>query len=396
MVSPLRAALHESDRGGSATNTVTSVRPGAVPGTQIRRSRAPCAHPSRAARTIGERARRKPRASPKTFGAFAPRSATGPPNLVRGAQAVWRFRTAERDRTAKPRARRPTRLALSHRRARQDRQTSCAPLDLHRARTLRAQRAAAAPRGTWSVRLEISLDSVTVRLGGVDVLRDITLTLPQGQTHALIGRSGCGKSTLLRALLGLVPTAHGTVKVGALTVTASTHRALAADVGYVIQDGGLFPHLTVRQNILLPLALQGAAPGQRLEELAALLGLDAPLLDRYPVQLSGGQRQRAALARALVRSPQVLLLDEPLGAIDPMLRSALQAELKQLFAALKMTVVLVTHDLAEAAFLASTVTLLEAGRVEQHGPVRALFEAPATPFVERFVSSQRALHQLAP
>lgn len=228
------------------------------------------------------------------------------------------------------------------------------------------------------------------------MLREVTLRLAQGQTHALIGRSGCGKSTLLRALLGLVAPTHGTVRVGALTVTPTTHRALAGHVGYVIQDGGLFPHLTVRQNVLLPLSLEGAAPGSRLEELAALLGLDAALLERYPVQLSGGQRQRAALARALVRSPQVLLLDEPLGAIDPMLRSALQAELKQLFEALKMTVVLVTHDLAEAAFLAHTVTLLEAGRIEQHGPVRALFDAPATPFVERFVSSQRALHQLAP
>jgi osmoprotectant transport system ATP-binding protein len=235
-----------------------------------------------------------------------------------------------------------------------------------------------------------------VRLGGVDVLREVSLTLAQGKTHALIGRSGCGKSTLLRALLGLVTPSHGSVQVGALTVTASTHPALAAAVGYVIQDGGLFPHLTVRQNVLLPLALQGRPAGRRLDELAAMLGLEAPLLERYPVQLSGGQRQRAALARALVHSPHVLLLDEPLGAIDPMLRSALQAELKQLFAALKMTVVLVTHDLAEAAFLADTVTLLEGGSVEQHGTVRALFDAPATPFVERFVSSQRALHQLAP
>jgi osmoprotectant transport system ATP-binding protein len=231
-------------------------------------------------------------------------------------------------------------------------------------------------------------------LGGLQVLKGIQLRLGAQQCHVLIGPSGCGKSTMLRVLLGLVPVQHGVVLMDDQPVPPP--HLLAPQVGYVIQDGGLFPHLTVRDNILLPMVLQKKSGEKRLQELLDLLNLNHTLLARYPSQLSGGQRQRAALARALVLDPPLLLLDEPLSAIDPMLRSELQSELKNLFQRLQKTVILVTHDLAEAAFLGETLTLLHEGRVEQHAPVRQFFEAPASDFAKQFINAQRALHRMGP
>lgn len=181
-------------------------------------------------------------------------------------------------------------------------------------------------------------------------------------------------------------------------MNAPQQSAINSALGYVIQDGGLFPHLTVEANIQLPAVLRRHARdvmAQRTRQLLTLLQLDAALLDRFPSQLSGGQRQRVALARALMLDPQLLLLDEPLAALDPLTRSDLQQELRGLFRSLGKTVVLVTHDLAEAAYLGHTVTLLHQGAVEQHGNLNALVDAPATPFVQRFVGSQRLLHALA-
>jgi osmoprotectant transport system ATP-binding protein len=235
---------------------------------------------------------------------------------------------------------------------------------------------------------------VGVVLGGIQVLKGVQLRLSAQQCHVLIGRSGCGKSTLLRVLLGLVPAQQGAVLMDDQPMRPQHERA--PQVGYVIQDGGLFPHLTIRDNILLPMVLQKKSGEKRLEELLVLLNLEAKLLDRYPSQLSGGQRQRAALARALVLDPPLLLLDEPLSAIDPMLRSELQSDLKNLFQRLQKTVILVTHDLAEAAFLGDTLTLLHEGRVEQHAPVRQFFEAPASDFAKQFINAQRALHRMGP
>jgi osmoprotectant transport system ATP-binding protein len=165
-------------------------------------------------------------------------------------------------------------------------------------------------------------------------------------------------------------------------------------MGYVVQDGGLFPHLTARGNIVLMaryLGWQRPRLAARVAELAALTRFPADALDRYPAQLSGGQRQRVGLMRALMLDPAALLLDEPLGALDPLIRSDLQADLREVFRQLGKTVVLVTHDLAEAAFFADRIVLLRDGRVVQQGSLDDLWTRPADPFVTHFIQAQRGL-----
>lgn len=242
----------------------------------------------------------------------------------------------------------------------------------------------------------IELRGVEVRLGGAVVLRDVDLSLAAGQTHVLLGPSGCGKSTILRVLLGLVPVSAGTAQLEAKSVASIPRATLATTIGYVVQSGGLFPHLSVRRNIALAASAQQRPLPLPLASLLTRVGLSVDLADRLPAELSGGQRQRVSLARALALDPPILLLDEPLGAVDPMLRAELQTELKALFSTTKKTVVFVTHDLAEAAWFADTVTLLNEGQVVQHGPVAALLEHPASDFVSRFLASQRSLHRLSP
>jgi osmoprotectant transport system ATP-binding protein len=163
-------------------------------------------------------------------------------------------------------------------------------------------------------------------------------------------------------------------------------------MGYMIQDGGLFPHLTVRDNVTLMarrLDWPRERREQRLAALADLVQLPTAMLERYPIELSGGQRQRVALVRALMLDPDLLLLDEPLGALDPMIRFELQRELKAIFARLGKTVLMVTHDLAEAVFFGHRIVLLRAGRIVQQAEPRALLDSPAEPFVAQFVAAQR-------
>ncbi|MEP7027047.1 MAG: ATP-binding cassette domain-containing protein [Candidatus Eisenbacteria bacterium] len=238
----------------------------------------------------------------------------------------------------------------------------------------------------------IELHGVMRSFGGQAALGPIDLLVPAQRTLALLGPSGCGKSTLLRLVVGLLTPDAGTIRAFGTPVTPDTRDALRLRMGYVIQEGALFPHLTAAENVALPARDQGWAKDRiaaRLEELARLAHLPADLLPRYPAQLSGGQRQRVALMRALVLDPEVLLLDEPLGALDPMIRASLQEELAGLFRQLHKTVLFVTHDLAEAAFLADEIVLLRAGRIVQRGTARDLAERPAEPFVSEFVRAQR-------
>ncbi|WP_165246567.1 ATP-binding cassette domain-containing protein [Paludisphaera soli] len=227
---------------------------------------------------------------------------------------------------------------------------------------------------------------------GRPALGPITLDLPAGRTTVLIGPSGCGKSTLLRLLIGLAGPHKGVVAFDGAPVTPETARSVRLRVGYVIQDGGLFPHLTARANVTLMarhLGRDREAIAARVDELAALTRFPADGLDRRPGELSGGQRQRVGLMRALMLDPDALLLDEPLGALDPLVRADLQAELREIFRALRKTVVLVTHDLGEATYFADRVVLLRDGRIVQEGSPGDLWHRPADPFVTRFVQAQR-------
>lgn len=233
---------------------------------------------------------------------------------------------------------------------------------------------------------------VSKRLSDGFELKNITLSLPQGSTTALIGSSGSGKSTILKLISGLIAPDQGSIIVGNQNIQQIDASLYRRQIGFMVQQGGLFPHLNVAQNVLIVgryLKIDPALLEQRLEDLCNLVALPLNLMQRYPNQLSGGQRQRASLMRALMLDPPVLLLDEPLGALDPIIRSDLQQELKELFARLNKTVVLVTHDLNEAGRLASHLVLMDQGCIVQDGSLEALIHHPATRYVERFVAAWR-------
>lgn len=238
----------------------------------------------------------------------------------------------------------------------------------------------------------IIIRDATVRFGVHTAVRDVSLQLSSGGTTALIGPSGCGKSTLLRLMLGLVAPDLGSVVFDGTALTKANRLAVRRRVGYAIQSGGLFPHLTARHNVEVPARHAGWSPDRidaRIAVLGELMHLMDETLARFPAELSGGQRQRVALMRALVLDPEVLLLDEPLGALDPVIRGELQLELAELFRKFEKTVVVVTHDLAEAAYLAPRdIVLMREGTIVQRDSFEAIRSEPAEPFVRRFIESQ--------
>lgn len=238
----------------------------------------------------------------------------------------------------------------------------------------------------------IALKNVSKSFAGMVAVDDVSLELAAGVTTALIGSSGSGKSTILRLIIGLLWPNRGHVSVGGCRLQRDNILAMRERMGYVIQSGGLFPHMTVAQNVALQAHHLGWSHSDidaRTDELLELTRLPHEFLQRYPAELSGGQRQRVALIRALVPNPPVLLLDEPLGALDPIVRHALQDELRSIFRRLNKTVVLVTHDVAEAAHFAERLVLLRDGAVLQDGSLDDLVKRPADEFVERFVAARR-------
>jgi len=244
----------------------------------------------------------------------------------------------------------------------------------------------------------LALDNVSKSFGAKRALAPTTLMLAAGRTTILLGPSGCGKSTLLRLMVGLVTPDAGRVTIDSTELTAANVDEVRHRIGYVIQEGGLFPHLDARANITLLARYLGRAADwidARVRELSQLMHMPADALARFPRQLSGGERQRVALMRALMLDPAVLLLDEPLAALDAMTRRELQAELKGIFARLAKTVVLVTHDLQEAAWFGDEIVLMRAGRIVQRGSLDDLLAHPADPFVSEFVHAQRADPRLA-
>jgi len=232
------------------------------------------------------------------------------------------------------------------------------------------------------------LSGAMLRYPGGGGLGPIDLTISAGSTTVLLGTSGAGKSTLLRLLNGLLSPGGGQV----LFRLAPPAPAQRLEMGYVVQGGGLFPHLTAEENVTLVarwLGWDAQRIDARLRALLDLVRVPAEVLARYPGHLSGGQAQRVGLMRALMLDAPVLLLDEPLGALDPITRFDLQRDLRDVFRRLGKTVVLVTHDLGEAAFFGGTVVLLREGRVVQKGALDELIRAPADPFVTRFVRAQQ-------
>jgi len=225
---------------------------------------------------------------------------------------------------------------------------------------------------------KVRLENVHCYYGAFLAVHDVTLPIYDKKITAIIGPSGCGKSTLLR--------------IDGETLTPATALPLRRRLGYVIQDGGLFPHLTGRDNVALLARQLGRDAGwirSRVAELADLVRLPAAALDRHPGALSGGQRQRLGIMRALMLDPAVILLDEPLGALDPLVRYDLQEDLRRIFRDLGKTVVLVTHDMGEAGFFGDEVVLLGGGAVVQRGTLDDLITSPADESVRRFIMAHR-------
>ena len=238
----------------------------------------------------------------------------------------------------------------------------------------------------------LRLVGVSKRFGAQTALHETTLNVETAHTTVLLGPSGCGKTTLLRLMLGLVQPDSGQVLFRGQALAGEGLLKARTEMGYVVQDGGLFPHLTALGNVEL-MARHLNWPEQRMRErvteLSELVHLPRALLTRYPQQISGGQRQRVALMRALMLDPELLFLDEPLGALDPMVRADLQDDLARIFERLGKSVLLVTHDLAEAAFFGHELVLLQDGRVVQRGSLQDFLSRPAAPFVTEFVRAQR-------
>jgi osmoprotectant transport system ATP-binding protein len=238
----------------------------------------------------------------------------------------------------------------------------------------------------------IEIDKVTKSYGDRRVVDSLSLTVGAGELCVLLGSSGCGKSTTLRMINRLIPTDSGSIRVGGEDITLVPAEALRRRIGYAIQSIGLFPHWTVEDNIAtVPRLLKWpeARVRDRVGELLELFRLDpATYRGKYPHQLSGGEQQRVGVARALAADPELLLMDEPFAAVDPITRDALQSELAHIHRATGKTIVFVTHDIEEALRLATQIAIMEGGRIVQLGLPLDILEHPANDFVRDFVGHQ--------
>lgn len=247
----------------------------------------------------------------------------------------------------------------------------------------------------------IEFDRVTKEFPGAETpaVSNLSLQIQRGEFVTLVGPSGCGKTTTLKMINRIIEPTSGTIEVDGRDVLAVPAHELRRSIGYVIQQVGLFPHKTIADNIATVPSLldwSGTEIEARVDELVDLVGLDRQLLERYPSELSGGQQQRVGVARALAADPPVLLMDEPFGAVDPIVRGRLQEEFLDLQTRLGKTVVFVTHDIDEALYLGQRVAILNVGGVvEQFGSPLEILSDPASQFVEEFIGGERGLKRLA-
>ena len=238
---------------------------------------------------------------------------------------------------------------------------------------------------------EVKLVGVSKSFGSVHALREVSLAVADGELVSLLGPSGCGKTTLLRAVAGLERPDEGRIHIGGVDITDRPTRE--RPIGVVFQNYALFPNMTVRRNIAFPLEVRGwpaERVARRVQQLLELVRLE-PEVDRYPNQISGGQAQRCALARALAPDPQVLLLDEPLSALDVVVRAHLRDEIRRVQQEVRATTIYVTHDQAEALAIGDRVAIMNGGSVEQVGSAMEVYGAPATLFSAGFVGNRNAL-----
>jgi len=238
----------------------------------------------------------------------------------------------------------------------------------------------------------IEFKETTKRYGKHEVIHPITLTIPEGEIVSLIGASGCGKTTVLKMINRLIPLSSGDILLHGESIMDKSPVALRRQIGYVIQQTGLFPHLTIRENFELVLDLHKIPKEEwhsKIVEMMAKVGLDIKLLESYPAELSGGQQQRVGVGRALIINPEVILMDEPFSAIDPVTRSALQDELVRLQDEIRKTIVFVTHDMDEAIKISDRICILKDGQIEQYDTPENILREPATTYVEGFIGKNR-------
>ena len=245
-----------------------------------------------------------------------------------------------------------------------------------------------------------SYDATAAKSGAPGAVNDLSLVVPAGRICVLVGPSGCGKTTSLKMVNRLIEPTSGRILLDGVDAASRDVTELRRSIGYVIQQTGLFPHQTIEENVATVPRLLGwpaARLQARAEELLAVVGLDpAKYAKRYPAQLSGGERQRVGVARALAADPPIMLMDEPFGAVDPIVRERLQNEFLRLQEQLAKTILFVTHDIDEAIKMGDVVAVFQAGGVvAQFGPPAEILAAPATPFVARFVGADRGLKRLS-
>ncbi len=242
--------------------------------------------------------------------------------------------------------------------------------------------------------MSIQLNNISKSYNSIQVLSKINLHIKNGETTVLIGPSGCGKSTLIRIIAGLIKYDGGELLIENENLTPQNIISVRRKMGYVIQDGGLFPHLTAKGNVSLlarHLGWSDSKINERINELLNLTKFPSSGLDKFPGELSGGQQQRVSLMRALMLDPKILLLDEPLGALDPLIRFYLQNDLREIFEKLRKTVLMVTHDINEAGFFGGKIVLMKQGEIIQSGSIAELVKNPLHPFVTEFIKAQRPL-----
>lgn len=235
----------------------------------------------------------------------------------------------------------------------------------------------------------IRFDHVSKSYGEHHILSDFCLFIDKGEFLTVIGSSGSGKTTILKMINGLLSPTLGTIYVNGRDISKENQTLLRRNIGYVIQGIGLFPHMSVRKNIAYVPSLLNGHDKQRtahaVERLIKVVGLDEEMLERYPAELSGGQRQRVGIARALAANPEILLMDEPFGAVDEITRKMLQNEIARIHKELGVTIVFITHDIKEAMKLGDRVLVMDKGKIEQLGIPEEINEAPATAFVKELV-----------
>jgi len=240
--------------------------------------------------------------------------------------------------------------------------------------------------------MSISLRNISKYFGEVEALKNVNLDINNFETTVLIGPSGCGKSTLLSLILGIIIPDKGEILINDVHLNKIELNSYRRKIGFVIQDGGLFPNLTASENITLIadyLKWSRDLINTRINDLCELTKFPTDGLNRFPAELSGGQKQRVSLMRALMLNPDILILDEPLGSLDPMIKYDLQNDLKDIFGELKKTVIFVTHDISEASYLGDTTVIMKEGQIIQSGSIESFKNNPTDEFVTKFINSQR-------